>query len=173
MKKATRLIVFTLVAFNAGCAAPITYYSTRPDAFKSGMVHFVAESGTYSVIALYEDAKTCKGIQRVAFFEPGVDKTVYVSHGDYLTFSAYVQFPGFPSFKYGSGMYSVPFSNGNLRISISYNDTTMFTKIEKQEASGSWVLVKNAIKRAYHQPFFESGDWCRPSTGISGGEGNG
>ena len=170
MKKVARLIVFLLAALVAGCAAPITYYSRRPDALKSGAIHFVVEGGVYSVIALYEDAKTCKGIQRVAFFEPDVDKTVYVPHGDYLTFSDYVQFPGGTSFKSGSSMYSVPFRSGNLRVSVLYNATNLFTKIERQEANGEWVLVKNAIKRKSHQPFLESGDWCKPSVYINGGE---
>jgi len=166
MKIATKLAAVLFCSSLTGCAAPITYYSKEPNASKPSMVHFFSQGGTYSTIALYEDAKTCKGIQRVAFFEPGVDKTVYIPAGQYLTFSAYVQFPGFPGFKYGSSMYTVPLGTGNFRVGISYNATNMFTKIERQGAGGDWVVVKDAVKRNPHQPLFESGDWCESSSEI-------
>lgn len=166
MKSIARAAVLSLGILGTGCAAPITYYSPTPDAVKTGMVHFVSQGGTYSTIALYQDVRTCQGIQRVAFFKPGVDQTVYVPHGAYLTFSAYVQFPGYPRYVYGSSMYSVPFRSGDLRVIISYDSKSMYTRIERREAGGDWIVVRDAVPRQSHQPFFESGDWCKASPAI-------
>ena len=129
-------------------------------------MNFVSESGPYTTIALYEDARTCKGIQRLAFFKPGMDDTVYVKHSRYLTFSMYIQFPGVTQFLRSTNMFSVPFESGDLRISVSYDKNSSFTKIERRQSDGNWILVKDAIKRQGKVPFFESGDWCEPVTEI-------
>ncbi len=166
MRRVMLLALSSMYVFAAGCAAPITYYTRTQNSPTEGKVNFVSEGGPYTTIALYEDARTCKGIQRLAFFKPGMDDTVFVKHSRYLTFSMYIQFPGVTKFLHSTNMFSVPFESGDLRVSVSYDKSSSFTKIERRQLGGDWVLVKDAIKRQGKVPFFESGDWCEPVTEI-------
>ncbi|MDD9179540.1 hypothetical protein ERW51_01230 [Aliivibrio finisterrensis] len=157
--KTFNLILFTSI-FLVGCAAPITFYSKSPDAGKPGKVHFMSQEGAYTTIALYEDSDTCTGIQRVSFFQPIVDQTIYVSYKEHLTFSVYINLPNNTGFEYASSMYSVPFESGEVKVKISFDEQKMYTGIYKRDENESWVPVTNFLERTPKQPFLESGSWC-------------
>lgn len=164
MKKLALLVFAMLIA---GCAAPITFYSKTPGSTKPGKIQFSAQNGAYTTFALYEESSNCSGIQRVSFFSLDVNETIYVPFQKYLTFSAYIQFPGYPNFKYGSSMYTVPFESGELRVLLKYDSERYFTIIERSDDGIHWEPIENAIERQPSQPFLESGPWCSDQLTVS------
>ena len=166
MTAVAKLVLVAISALGCGCAAPITYYSESPQESKTGMVQFIAQSGPYTSFALYETPATCRGIQRVALGEQGVNKTVYVPNSAYLTFGVFIRFGGITEFDYGTTMYSVPFTSGAIRVSISYDAKSMYTTIERREAGSDWTVVNNAVARKADIPILESGSWCKSTPEI-------
>ncbi|WP_227106649.1 hypothetical protein [Chromobacterium rhizoryzae] len=149
-----------------GCAAPITYYSKYEDVSKPGKIQFSAQSGAFTSVSLFSDSYECNGIQRLAFFLPGFDETVYVPAGKFITFSVYVQTPGFPEFKYGGGIYTVPFDSKEMRVNVSYKGDVVYTKIDSYDSKVGWHSAKGVIARVPLKPFFDSESWCEPISEI-------
>jgi len=155
MKKIKYNLTLLFILILTGCAAPITFYTNAPDPTKPVKIQFIAQDGAYYTFALYKESNNCTGIQRVT-----VNKAIYLPHQKHLTFSAYIQFPGYPSFKYGSSMYSIPFNPGELKVTLKYDTERFYTLMERLDKNDKWIPITDVIERQASQPFLESGPWC-------------
>lgn len=155
------IISLTLIILIYGCAAPITLYSITPSDSKPGKIHFSSPAGVSTSIALFKNSSNCTGIQRVSFFENGVNRTVYLPYQEHLTFAVAIMYGGYPVLTSAASTYSVPFQTGELSVSLYYDSDKLYTLIERLDENSNWVPVTDAIKRQPKTPFLESGLWCR------------
>lgn len=147
------LVLMTFVVCTLqGCA-----YGSRNSHFDfegsdGGGIEFInGNPDSLLAVIIYRDSTDCRDGK--VFFGGFSTKQTRVQHANQLSFdmgfSIHSSTYNNTYTKSCSGIYTVPFSEGDLRISMSHSsmlDTCSF-KFEARNAGGTWTKVENVVRR--------------------------
>jgi hypothetical protein len=150
-----------------GCAAPITLYSLTPKDSKPAKIEINFQPNTLGTFIFYENPEACTGQQVVSVLQQNGSKTVYLAHSKYLTFQGSVYFRGEKGTMVGTSIYTIPFEKGDRRIYVTHDQEHLYTVVESNEAGRGYILAEEMHKRTPHQPFLQTGEWCKPDASLN------
>jgi hypothetical protein len=118
-------------------------------------------------LILFEESKDCRGTKFVSHFGEITNREIRAAHRQLLTITAQYSIKATTNESIScGGIYSAPFSQGDLRVTIDSNNAGKNCSLNlKRSSNGSpWKQIDKPKKRTPLTPLLQNGAFCKEMT---------